>query len=63
MSQQNVISQYTPLHLELFYNTSVPSRGKSVRDSDAEVRERARFALIGNAVTVQVWWGWHGTKP
>lgn len=29
-------------------------RGKSLKDSDTDIRERARFALIGNAVTVQV---------
>lgn len=29
-------------------------RGKTLKDSDTDIRERARFALIGNAVTVQV---------
>jgi hypothetical protein len=33
---------------------SYTCRGRVVGDKDADSRERARFALIGNAVTVQV---------
>jgi hypothetical protein len=36
-------------------------RGRELRDSDADLRDRRRYALIGNAVTTQVCGcGWVG---